>query len=187
VLPEGGLAVYRNDPAFEARELFRQECASCHSLAGAAGDGPVLQDYNSRAWITAFLKDPQGPLYMGGAKKPGNGMKPVKANDEELAALTEFVYGQSGAKDTNTELAKKGEALFPDKNCDACHELDGTTEAKGPNLLRRGTIEYVEKIIRESAVPELYGERAKMPKFSGKLTAVQIRLLAEFVVGLKKS
>ena len=46
------------------------------------------------------MKDPDGPRFFGGAKKPLQGrMKPVEGTDDELAALMEFVYRQSGAPD----------------------------------------------------------------------------------------
>lgn len=185
VLPEGGLAVYRNDPDYIVRELWNSHCASCHGLNGRGGEGgPDLHDYDSRAWISGFLRDPQGPLYMGPAKKqgPGKGMPAFRGTDEELAALTEFVYRQTGASDVDPALIKQAEPLFSDKNCDACHELDGTTAAKGPNLLHRGTLEWVKKVITDSGRPELYGERAKMPRFGRRLTAEQIQMLAQFVI-----
>ncbi len=187
VLPEGGLAVFRNDPAFAARELFREECASCHSLTGqGGGEGPDLGDYNSRAWILAFLRDPQAARFMGAAKKPGKGMKPVEGTEEELRALTELVYAQTGAADVDAALVRRAESLFSEKNCDACHETDGTSEAKGPNLLARGTPEYVGRVIREAARPDLFGERSKMPRFAGKLAPEQIDALTTLVIGQRQ-
>jgi ubiquinol-cytochrome c reductase cytochrome b subunit len=188
VLPEGGLAVFRNDPAFAVRELFRDQCSSCHTLTRqGGGDGPDLGDYNSRAWIAAFLQDPQSPLYMGAAKKPAKGgMKPVKAAPQELAALTELVYAQSGARDVDVALARKGEALFPDKNCDTCHEIEPGKDSDAPNLYHRGRLEYVVEIIENASRPELYGERSKMPKFASKLSREQIETLARFVLSSRR-
>jgi ubiquinol-cytochrome c reductase cytochrome b subunit len=189
VLPEGGLAVYRNDPDFIVRELWQEHCSSCHSLSGRGGEGaPDLHDYNSRAWISGFLRDPQGPLFMGPAKKqgPGKGMPPFRGTDDELAAITEFVYLQTGVQEVDGALITQAEALFSEKNCDACHEVDGTSAAKGPNLLHRGTLAWVKKVIEDSGRPELYGDRAKMPRFAKKLTPEQIELLAKFVIGQRK-
>lgn len=187
VLPEGGVAVWRNDRDHEGRTLFKERCLTCHTTTGEGGaEGPDLQDYNSRAWLLAFMKDPYGPRFFGGAKKPLEGrMKPVEGSDDELQALVEFVYGQSGARDRQAALAERGEKLFSAMNCDACHGLDGQEEARGPNLLRRGSKGYVRRVIESSSHPVLYGERAKMPRFQGKLTPEQIDRLASFVVNLK--
>jgi ubiquinol-cytochrome c reductase cytochrome b subunit len=188
VLPEGGLAVYRNDPEFAVRELFREQCSNCHALTRqGGGDGPDLGDYNSRAWILAFLKDPQSPLYMGAAKKPAKGgMKPVKAPPDVLGALTEFIYAQSGAPDVDPALLARGQALYPQQNCDSCHEIEPGKDSDAPNLYRRGSLDHVVKIIEDPSRPELYGERSKMPKFGSKLTHEQIEGLALLVRGQRR-
>src|SRR5262249_44031508 len=122
VPPEGGTAVFRNDPQYQAREIWEEKCAGCHSLTGAGGDkGPDLKGYNSRAWILGFLKNPDGPLYMGSAKLE-KGMKPVEGTPDELRALTELVYSETGAKDVDPQLVSQGRQLFPDKDCDSCHD-----------------------------------------------------------------
>jgi ubiquinol-cytochrome c reductase cytochrome b subunit len=184
VLPEGGTAVWKNDPDYDAQVLFKDRCATCHALTGEGGsEGPDFREYNSRAWLTAFLHNPYGPRFFEGAKKPKPGsMKPVEGTTDEVAALVEFVYAQSAAADIDEAMAKHGEALFSDKNCDACHEIDGKTDARGPNLRHRGTMDYVRRIITDSSAPVLYGERAKMPKFAGKLSTEQIERLARFVL-----
>jgi ubiquinol-cytochrome c reductase cytochrome b subunit len=189
VLPEGGTAVFRNDPAYAVRELFREQCGNCHTLTRqGGGEGPDLGDYNSRAWIRAFLEDPQSPLYMGAAKKPAKGgMKPVKLPAPELAALTEFIYAQSGPSDADSALAKQGEALYSQRNCDSCHEIEPGRDSDAPNLYRRGTLEHVARIIETASRPELYGERSKMPRFAGKLTKEQIEELARYVRGQRKN
>jgi ubiquinol-cytochrome c reductase cytochrome b subunit len=188
VLPEGGMAVYRNDPEFAVRDLFREQCSNCHALTRqGGGEGPDLGDYNSRAWILGFLKDPQSPLYMGAAKKPAKGgMKPVKAPPDVLAALAELVYAQSGAPDVDQALLRKGQALYPEQNCDSCHELEPGKDSDAPNLFRRGSLEQVIRIIENGSRPDLYGERSKMPRFGSKLAREQIEGLAKLVRGQRK-
>jgi ubiquinol-cytochrome c reductase cytochrome b subunit len=181
VPPAGGVAVFENDPLHAARELWQEKCAGCHSLDGGGGQkGPDLGDYNSRAWLLSFLKNPDGPLRMGPARleKP---MKPVKASEEDLAALVEFVYAQSGARDVDAARRERGEALFAEKDCDGCHELDGTSHGNGPNLGGRGTAAWVGAVIADPSRPHLYDKRNKMPRFEGKLTPVQIEALARLV------
>ncbi|HXJ18783.1 MAG TPA: cytochrome b N-terminal domain-containing protein [Polyangia bacterium] len=185
VPPEGGLAVYRNDPLNRARELWEQRCAGCHALSGTGGDkGPDLKGYGSRAWIRGFLLDPDGALYMGTAKLD-RGMKPVNGSLDELDALTEMVYAETGAPDANPERAAAGRALISGKDCDGCHEVDGEGENTGPNLKGRGTLDWVEAVIADAGQPRLYGEKNKMPKFADKLAATEIEDLAKFVIGQK--
>ena len=48
-----------------------------------------------------------------GPAKIEKGMKPVKGTPEELAALTELVYSQTGASDVNTALPKGERSCSP--------------------------------------------------------------------------
>ncbi|HET6146004.1 MAG TPA: cytochrome b N-terminal domain-containing protein [Polyangia bacterium] len=183
---EGGVAVFHNDPFFRAREIWEERCVACHSLTGTGGDkGPDLANYNSRAWISGFLADPNGRLYMGPARFD-KGMKPVEGTPEEIQALTEFVYGQSGAPDTDGAMAKKGEELFHAKDCDACHDIDGTTPNAGPNLKGRGSLLYVVNVITDASQPTLFNTKNKMPKFGGRLSPQEIETMAKFVLSQKK-
>jgi ubiquinol-cytochrome c reductase cytochrome b subunit len=183
--PEGGTAVFRNDPFFHARELWGEKCAGCHSLTGMGGDkAPDLKDYNSRAWILEFLKAPDGKLRMGPANIE-KGMKPVEGTSEEIQALAEFVYSQTGAHDVDAALAKRGQALLSAKDCDSCHDFDGTSENTGPNLKGRGTLEYVIDVITDASQPRRFGVKNKMPRFAGKLSSEEIAGLAKFVLSQK--
>ena len=141
---EGGLAVFQNDPLNHARAIWEERCSGCHGLGGAGGDkGPDFKDYGSRAWIRGFLENPEGPLYMGTAKID-RGMKPVVGTPDELDALVEMVYAQTGAPDADAAKVARGHSLIAQKDCDTCHELDGEGENAGPNLKGRGTLAWVE-------------------------------------------
>ncbi|HEX3902995.1 MAG TPA: cytochrome b N-terminal domain-containing protein [Polyangia bacterium] len=182
---EGGLAVFQNDPLNHARAIWEERCSGCHGLVGAGGDkGPDFKDYDSRAWIRGFLENPEGPLYMGTAKID-RGMKPVQGTPEELDALVEMVYAQTGAADADAAKAARGHGLVAQKDCDTCHELDGEGENAGPNLKGRGTLAWVEAMIADAGQGRLFGEKNKMPKFAGKLTPAEIEDLARFVVAQK--
>ena len=103
-----------------------------------------------------------------------------------MKALAEFVYSQSGAPDVDATLAKQGEALFSGKDCDSCHDLDGTSENTGPNLKGRGTLEYVIEVITDASQPRRFGAKNKMTRFAGRLSSQEIADLARFVVAQKK-
>ena len=184
---EGGLAVFRNDPLNHARALWDERCSGCHGLVGTGGDkGPDFKDYDSRAWIRGFLENPDGPLHMGTAKID-KGMKAVEGSREEIEALAEMVYAQTGAPDADAARAARGRELVAQKDCDTCHELDGEGENAGPNLKGRGTLAWVEAVISDAGQGRLFGEKNKMPKFSGKLTPAEIEDMARFVIAQKTS
>jgi len=183
--PEGGLAVFRNDPLNRAREIWAERCAGCHALSGTGGDkAPDLKGYDSRAWIRSFLENPDGPLYMGPAKLD-KGMKAVVGTPEEMDALVEMVYVQTGAPDADAARAARGHDLVPQKDCDSCHDFDAESENTGPNLKGRGTLAWVTEVIKDAGHGRLFGEKNKMPKFETKLTPAEIDDLARFVVAQK--
>ena len=172
----------RTDPPNHARALWDDRCARCHSLAGTGGEkGPDLKDYDSRAWISRFLQNPDGPLNMGPAKIE-RGMRPIHGSPEEMAALVEMVYADTGAPDADLAKATRGRGLMPQMDCDTCHEIDGEGENAGPNLKGRGTQSWVEAVIADAGQGRLFGDRNKMPKFAGKLTPSEIADLARFVI-----
>jgi ubiquinol-cytochrome c reductase cytochrome b subunit len=182
---EGGLAVFRNDPLNHARDLWAERCSGCHGLVGAGGDkGPDFKDYGSRAWIRRFLENPDGPLTMGTAKID-KGMKAVQGSPDEIEALVEMVYAQTGAPDADAARAAHGRELVAQKDCDSCHELDGDGENAGPNLQGRGTLAWVEAVIADAGQGRLFGEKNKMPRFSEKLTPAEIEDMARFVIAQK--
>ena len=183
---KGGVAVFQNDSFFHAREIWVERCEGCHSLVGTGGQkGPDFADYNSRAWISGFLADPSGKTFMGPAMIE-KGMRPVEGTPEEMKALTEFVYSQSGAADADAKLADQGKALFGTKDCDSCHEIDGTTGNTGPNLKGRGSLSYVISVITDASQPTRFGAKNKMPKFAGRLSPQEIETMAKFVMSQKK-
>jgi ubiquinol-cytochrome c reductase cytochrome b subunit len=182
---EGGMAVYRNDPLNHARAIWEERCSGCHGLVGTGGDkGPDFKDYDSRAWIRGFLENPEAPVFMGTAKID-KGMKAVQGTPEEIDALAEMVYAETGAADADPARAARGRSLVVQKDCDSCHELDGEGENAGPNLKGRGTLAWTEAVIADAGQGRLYGEKNKMPKFAGKLTPAEIEDLARFVIAQK--
>jgi ubiquinol-cytochrome c reductase cytochrome b subunit len=183
---QGGVAVFQNDPFFHAREIWTERCAGCHSLEGTGGSkGPDFADYNSRTWIANFLADPNGKTFMGPAMIE-KGMRPVEGTPQEMKALTEFVYSQTGASDVDATLAEQGKALFGTKDCDSCHEIDGTGTNTGPNLKGRGSLPYVINVITDASQPTLFNTKNKMPKFAGRLSPQEIETMAKFVIAQKK-
>src|SRR5207248_251884 len=141
VPPAGGTAVYENDPLARGRALYRDRCAGCHVLDGAGErKGPDLDGWSSRAWLRAFLTDPDGARFFRATRV--HGMKPVKAAGADLDALVEWVYALGG--DGDAELAARGRLVFDHSGCDDCHETDGRTAGVGgaPNLGGHASAEW---------------------------------------------
>ena len=103
-----------------------------------------------------------------------------KLPDPQLAELVEYVLSLSAVrpKDLDAALAQKGATVFRDLSCDNCHEVEAGRTASAPVLLGRGSVEWIESVIKDSSQDHLFSNNAKMPKFGQKLTEDQIHQLA---------
>ncbi len=187
VLPQGGDAVFENDPLVGALRLFKENCSSCHAIDGMGGsEAPDFGDYNSREWLSSFIRNPEASRFFGGTKH-GEEMEPYpadKLSDPKLAELVEYLLSISGSapKDLNAALASSGAKVFDDDlDCGDCHEIEPGKGGAGPNLSGRGSAEWVASMITDSSKPILFGTNAKMPKFGQKLTAEQITQLSQLI------
>ena len=187
VPPAGGVAVWENDPEFQVRALYKEQCAGCHMLGGKGGeDAPSFDGYGTREWLAALLREPGAKRFYGGTKGH-TAMEPLKAEDvpdDELRALVEYVYGLMGpeAGPIDAALAERGKALWDDKlECSGCHEVEAGKESAGPALGGRGTLAWLQRAIADTSAPDLYGEGAEMPKFGAKLSAAEIEALAGLI------
>jgi ubiquinol-cytochrome c reductase cytochrome b subunit len=186
VVPEGGPAVFYNDPEYKVKKLYEEHCHTCHSLDGFGGDeGPTFTDYASRAWLKELVRDPKAPKFFGKAKIDDMEKYPESdLPDDQLDAVVEYLVSVSGDESETIDdvLAKKGKELWDDElDCNTCHELKPGESGGGPNLSGHASAPWVARVIRDSAAEDLYGESAVMPKFQGKLTDEEIDLLAQFV------
>lgn len=187
VLPEGGPAVWRNDPAFEAIELFRENCATCHKLNGRGGEeAPELTGFSSRAWLEGAVRTPQTAAYFGGTKGHDD-MEPYGADElsgEQLDATVEYLLSlrNDPAMPWDEALAAKGKTLWEDElDCSACHEVEKGAGGGSPNFHGRGSVEWIARVITDSSGPDLYEGEAEMPKFGDKLDEAQIQAMAEYI------
>jgi ubiquinol-cytochrome c reductase cytochrome b subunit len=184
VLPEGGVAVYQNDPLVQGKELYAEHCAGCHPLgsmrpAPADQKGPELTQFGSRAWLDGFLRNPDDPRYFGKTKI--HDMKPVKLPAAEMKALVEYTLSLSGDPKADPALAAAGQKVFDQNHCVNCHERDGKTESEGPNLLGHGTAAWVRGVLVEPGSALNFSDDSDMPSFKRKLSAEELDRVAEFV------
>ncbi len=192
VVPLGGPAVFFNDPQYRTKMLYKEHCQGCHALGGLGGDeGPSLEDYSSRAWLSALVRNAADPRFFGNTKMKDE-MEAYPEEDlpaEQLAAVVEYLVQLQADPDVvlDAALAKKGAALWEDElECNACHEVEPGESGDGPNLHLHGSQAWVARVIRDSAADDLFGEYAAMPKFADKLSDEDIEALSAFVVGQRK-
>jgi cytochrome c oxidase subunit 2 len=83
IIPAHGVDSDQGKKVYEAKR-----CAMCHAIGGQGGKiGPDLSDVGNKRdndWLKKFLKDPKGTV-------PNAKMLPVKATDEEVAALVDYL------------------------------------------------------------------------------------------------
>ncbi len=188
VPPEGGTAVWQNDPQFAAITQFKENCATCHQIDGRGGEeAPDLSHFNDRAWLRGAVREPQSLDYFGGTKDHRD-MEAYSAEDlpdEQLDAVVEYMLmlrdKDGGGYDE--ALAKRGEALWADElDCSGCHSIEPGEDGDGaPVFAGRGTRAWIVRVIRDSSQQDLYGKEAEMPKFEGKLADEDIEALANYV------
>jgi len=188
VLPAGGDAVFENDPQVAARRLFQEHCATCHTLQGAPGgaEAPTFVAWRSRAWYRDLIRNARDPRFFGGAKGHDTmePYPPEELSDERLTAVVEYLVSLTGAEGGTVDaaLVETGRKLFADDlECNNCHEVKPGESADGPNLAGNGSRAWVERVIRDSAAPDLFGKSAGMPKFGKKLSDPDIAALADLI------
>ncbi len=182
----GGIAVYTTAPWYEARKLWAEHCAGCHS--GEDREGPLIgPGYNNRAWIRGMLTTPSGDTYFGRTKlaKTEDAMPETEATGADLDALVEMVYAETGAADADQALAARGVEVFGEQPCGDCHERTGTETSSGPNLAGRGTPAHLRAFIADTGLPQFFGDKHQMPRIADDLSPAQIAILADWVIWLR--
>ncbi len=194
VLPEGGEAVFENDPQNAVRRLFKEHCGNCHTIEGISTgeEAPNLTHYKDRDWIAGVIRNPHDKRFFGGTKthKEMEPYPPTDVSDDKLKAVVEYVSSLIGpeAGPVDPVLAARGDKLFHDElDCSTCHEVKPGETADGPNLSSHGSKAWIERVIRDSSAPDLFDKSAAMPKFGKKLTDDEIRQLADFVASQRKA
>jgi ubiquinol-cytochrome c reductase cytochrome b subunit len=133
-----------------------------------------------------LIRNPKDKRYFGGTKHEDE-MEPYpldKVNETQMAELVEYVLSLSGAppKDLDAAMAEKGAKVYDEVlDCKDCHEIEAGKAGTGPNLKGRGSAEWLASLIGDPSQPHLFGGNSKMPKFSGKLNADQIKQVAGLI------
>ncbi len=113
------------------------QCTSCHTVTERGGTvGPILNQIGNRrddVWLKRWLADPQ-------QVRPGTKMPNFDFNPQQLETVVGYL--RSMKKDLQTEeilaknidLAQKGELLFKEYDCSACHRMGSEGRFVGPDL-----------------------------------------------------
>ncbi len=187
VLPQGGDAVFENDPQVAARRLFKDSCENCHTLEASGGEeAPNLTQFKDREWLSAVIRNPHDKRFFGGTKTHKE-MEPYAAKDlpdAKLKPLVEYLYSiqGDGLGPVDAALAAQGQKLFADDvDCNTCHEVKPGETSDGPNLFHAASKDWIVRVIRDSSAPDLFGKVASMPSFKKKLSDDDIQKLAELI------
>ncbi|MBY8965845.1 cytochrome-c oxidase, cbb3-type subunit III [Algiphilus sp.] len=171
------------DPAARSfgSELYSIQCAGCHGVNAQGAVGfPNLRD---DVWI--WGGDAQA-IHTTIAKGRQAVMPQFYAtlDQEAVPALIEYVRNWDNA-DLRGERLALAQQTFQ-RNCMACHGPDGQgNPLMGAPNLRNGEWLYggSEEAVRQSI---LFGRNGNMPAFGNALSALDIDLLAAYVLGLNE-
>jgi mono/diheme cytochrome c family protein len=133
------------------------------------------------------IADPSAPQHFGLVKKimaSEDAMPKSELPPEDLDAVTELVYAETGAADVIAARLPRGKEVF-EETCGDCHNLTGTDAGSGPNLAGYGTRRYWEEMIRFPGAPNRFGALDDMPAFDATLAPADVRALADYLVWLR--
>jgi ubiquinol-cytochrome c reductase cytochrome b subunit len=184
--PQGGMAVFMNDPMYSGEQLFRQHCIVCHSFEGTGGNSaPDLTAYNSKPWLIGFMQDPNAPKYYGRTKI--NMMPEYDLEKEDLSNLVEFLLAQADQdKEIDPVLKETGEMILEENECYICHTYDGYGGDTAPVLDNFASDEWLRSMIEDPGQKEFFGKFNKMPAYKDKLSKQEMDNLVYFLQSLRK-
>ena len=184
-LPSGG-------DASSGKQLFVEECGSCHELADAGTQGtigpnldeafgPAREQGFDQSTIAAIVADQiqfpgSEPLTENGAVMPAD-----LVTGEDVDSVAEYVASVAGLEPqgggAGGEItATDGAEIFADAGCGSCHTLAaaGTTGTIGPNL-------DDAQPNKALVVDRVTNGQGAMPSFSDRLSQEQIDAVATYV------
>lgn len=155
--------------AFLNSEIVQSyQCTSCHTITERGGTvGPILNHVGIRRdkeWLKKWLSDPQ-------QVKPGTKMPKFDFTPDQLEKAVEYLSNMKKELHTdeilsqNTSQLRRGELLFKDYDCLACHRIGSEGRFVGPDLTWVGIrkMESWEKIWL--ADPPAFKPGTFMPNF----------------------
>jgi mono/diheme cytochrome c family protein len=107
---------------------------------------------------------------------------------EDLDAVVEAMYAESGAPDVIASKLERGRKVYKSA-CDDCHSRDeDTAGGSGPGLYGLGSRAYFTHFIGNPKSPLHMGDgKSEMPRFDKELTVVERDLVAGYLVWLRSA
>jgi cbb3-type cytochrome c oxidase subunit III len=180
--------------ATAGRQLFVENCGSCHVLeaAGTQGTiGPNLDDafaeVRREGWQESTVRDVVRGQIAYPVVDPPTGEPGMPANlvtgedaDDVAAFVAAAVFNPAsaggGAGESGRIQATGGEEIFAEAGCGGCHTFSaaGTTGEVGPNLDE-------SQPSLQLAIDRVTNGGEGMPSFRDRMSDEQIRAVADFV------
>lgn len=171
------------------RTLFIDNCAACHGVAG--NGGPGFPNLAAKAWLWGGDLDTLAETIRVGinSSHPETRVSQMLAfgregilGREEIRDVAAYARGLSGQTLTPAEEARRasGREIF-EAQCAACHGADGTgdTSLGAPDL---SDASWIYGGDAQSVVNSIHaGRQGHMPHWEGRLSPLDIRLLALYV------
>lgn len=180
VPPDGPLEMLARDPVLRGEEIWKQECATCHTLDGkidpkAKKGAPDLKGWGSAAWAEETVRDPDAPHRFGRGPFKGEMPSAIKAPpgkegdfkpmpDADIKAVSAFTAGEKNAR---------GAEVFDDW-CNGCHKLGdkgGDDSDLAPDLTGWGSYRWLRSQIADPAAGDTYKPEASDKKYKGHMPA----------------
>lgn len=171
------------------RTLFIDNCAACHGTRGTGGPG--FPNLAAKAWLWGGEPDTIAETIRIG----------INATNEETRVSQMMAFGRDGVLDdrqvravaayvrslsdlpmgaSDKALIEDGRQVFAD-NCVACHGEDGhgSTDVGAPNLT---DTTWIYGSDAQTVYTTIYsGRQGHMPHWEGRLSPVDIKILALYV------
>ena len=185
----GGLE--ESGSAANGKQLFQDNCASCHILADArepgkpqGNTGPNLDDAFAGPREQGFKEDTIRNIVADQIKYAVPPMPQNLVTGDDAADVAAYVAQFAGAKGFSEEAGggpsavggTDGKSIFASAGCGSCHTFAaaGSSGTIGPNLDEA-------KPPFELAIERVTNGMGQMPSFRDSLSNDQIRAVAEFV------
>ena len=178
-LAQGDDVEWRGTPQeqfYESSIMRTYQCDTCHTVTNRGGTvGPILNQIGNRRneeWIRRWLEDPN-------AVKPGTKMPKFEFTPKEYEEAVGFLTTMKRELHIDSILVsdapphERGEALFQEYDCLACHRLGATGRFVGPDLTwlsRRKTRTWERVWLKD---PDAWKSGTFMPDFDLSAGAIE--------------
>ncbi len=169
--------------------VTRYRCLSCHSVGGFGGDlstvpldriGSQLQ----RSYMEKYLLNPGAVRVSVEARMPVFHMLPAEA--KTIADHLSMVFLDNSVEQYDTNFtsaeARRGQELYGQLGCQACHQLGTTGGYVGPELSTTGTRLKAGWIAAWLSTPQAYRPGTLQPDYG--LSKADARALTAYLSGL---